>query len=261
MAHGLGAVKEMGLNRYAERFRDEGFAVLVFDYRHFGPSQGEPRNLLDIKKQLEDWQSAVDFCRGLDDVDNSRIGLFGTSFSGGHVIVTAAKNPDVAAVVAQCPFTSGRHSALTIDPIGQLKMGPLVAADLAAAITGRDPVYVKLAGSPGQAALMNADDVVDGYLGLVPSGLDFRNEVAARVATQIPLHHPGRYARKVKSPILFCVCDNDSVAPPEPTVKYAERAENGVINRYPYGHFEIYTGAAYDHVIEDQVAFYRANLR
>lgn len=91
MAHGLGAIKEMRLDAFAQRFADAGYAALVFDYRHFGDSTGEPRQLLDITLQRQDWSAAVDFARTLPGVDGSRIVCCrGTSFSGGHVIATAA---------------------------------------------------------------------------------------------------------------------------------------------------------------------------
>ena len=63
MAHGLAAVKEMRLDAYAERFAAKGYHVLVFDYRHFGGSEGSPRQLLDIGKQHADWAAAVDYAQ------------------------------------------------------------------------------------------------------------------------------------------------------------------------------------------------------
>src|SRR6201987_682249 len=105
MAHGLGAVRTRRLDAYAERFSAAGYACLVFDYRYFGDSEGQPRQMLDIGKQLQDWTAAVAFAGTLIGIDASRIGLWGTSFSGGHVIATAARLPGIAAVVAQCPFT------------------------------------------------------------------------------------------------------------------------------------------------------------
>src|SRR5919202_566943 len=85
MGHGLGAVREMRLDAYAQRFAAAGFAALVFDYRHFGASGGEPRQLLDVRRQLEDWRAAVAFARTVDGIDPERVALWGTSFSGGHV--------------------------------------------------------------------------------------------------------------------------------------------------------------------------------
>ena len=90
LAHGFGALKEGRLDAYAERFAAAGYAALVFDYRHFGESEGEPRQLLDVRRQHEDWHAAVAFARGADGVDPERVALWGSSFSGGHVIHVAA---------------------------------------------------------------------------------------------------------------------------------------------------------------------------
>src|ERR1700743_3919793 len=85
MAHGLGAVRTMRLDAYAERFCAAGYACLVFDYRNFGDSEGAPRQLLDIRMQLQDWTVAVAYARTLAGIDHTRIGLWGTLFSGGPV--------------------------------------------------------------------------------------------------------------------------------------------------------------------------------
>lgn len=83
MAHGLGATRTMRLAAFARRFVEAGYAALVFDYRHFGDSGGEPRQLLDIGRQLDDWQAAVRFARTLDDIDPTKVILWGSSFGGG----------------------------------------------------------------------------------------------------------------------------------------------------------------------------------
>jgi cephalosporin-C deacetylase-like acetyl esterase len=108
MAHGFGLTKDMGLESYAVRYQKAGFAVLIFDYRHFGKSGGQPRQLIWIPYQLEDWLAAIKYVRNLKEIDSGRIALWGTSFSGGHVIVTAAKDNQIACVVAQCPALDGR---------------------------------------------------------------------------------------------------------------------------------------------------------
>src|SRR5882757_2508660 len=100
MAHGLGAVRTMRLDAYAERFSAAGYACLVFDYRCFGDSEGQPRQLLDVRMQLDDWAAAVAYGRTLPGIDHGRIGLWGTSFGGGHVIATAARLAGIAAAVA-----------------------------------------------------------------------------------------------------------------------------------------------------------------
>ncbi|MCV7090629.1 alpha/beta hydrolase [Mycobacterium interjectum] len=261
MAHGLGAVRTMRLDAYAERFSAAGYACLVFDYRNFGDSGGRPRQLLDIKMQLADWAAAVAYGRALEGIDRDRIGLWGTSFGGGHVIATAARLPSIKAVVAQCPFTDGVASARTLSPVIFARIGALAARDLIAARFGRSPVMVAAAGKPGEVALMNAPDVYPGYMRLVPEGKTVPNEVAARLALKVITYRPGRAAAKIGCPILFCVCEADSVAPPVPTLRYAAKAPRGEVRMYPEGHFAIYVDDAFERVVEDQLAFLDRHLK
>lgn len=259
MAHGLGAVKTLRLSAFAERFQAKGYACLVFDYRHFGESEGEPRELLSIKRQRADWRAAIEFARSLDEVDPSRVVLWGTSFGGGHAIASAADDGAVVAAIAQCPFTDGLVSARQISLAGTARLASAFAKDQLARATGRPPVRVKVAARPGETGLMDAPDVFEGSLRLLEaSGLreeDFRNDVPARVAVEIPLDAPGRLAKKVRCPILFCVCDDDSVAPASATLRHAAKAPRGEIRRYPVGHFDIYVGEEFERVVADQLAF------
>ena len=261
MAHGLGAVRTMRLDAYAERFSAAGYACLVFDYRNFGDSEGQPRQLLDIGMQLADWAAAVAHARTLDGVDHDRIGVWGTSFGGGHVIATAARVPGIKAAVAQCPFTDGVASARTLSPVIFGRVGLMAARDLVAARLGRSPVTIPAAGKPGEVALMNAPDVYPGYTRLVPAGQTVPNEVAARLALKVITYRPGRLAAKVACPILFCVCEADSVAPPVPTLRYAAKAPRGEVRMYPEGHFDIYVGDAFERVVADQLAFLDRHLK
>jgi dienelactone hydrolase len=261
MAHGLGAVRTMRLDAYAERFCAAGYACLVFDYRNFGDSEGAPRQLIDIRMQLQDWTVAVAYARTLTGIDHSRIGLWGTSFSGGHVIATAARLPGIAAVVSQCPFTDSIASLGTLSPPISARITALAVRDLVAARLGRPPVMVPTAGNPGEVALMNAPDAYAGFLRLVPDGMPMRNEVAARIGVKILPYRPGRLAAKVPCPILFCVCESDSVAPSGPTRRYAAMAPRGEVKLYPEGHFAIYVDDAFERVIADQLEFLDRNLK
>ncbi|MGI6795030.1 alpha/beta hydrolase, partial [Gordonia sihwensis] len=142
MAHGLAGVKEMRLDAFADRFADAGYRCLVFDYRHFGASSGEPRQLLDIGSQLDDWRAAIAYARTLDDVDPERVVIWGTSFGGGHVIHTAARDHRIAAVIAQCPFTDGLAASMAIPPVTSAKVTALAVRDLIGARLGRAPIMV-----------------------------------------------------------------------------------------------------------------------
>ncbi|EFG76898.1 hydrolase, alpha/beta domain protein [Mycobacterium parascrofulaceum ATCC BAA-614] len=262
MAHGLGGVRSMRLDAYAERFGAAGYACLVFDYRNFGDSEGRPRQVLDIGMQLADWAAAVAYARTLPGIDPDRIALWGTSFAGGHVIATAARLPGIAAVVAQCPFTDGIASARTIsNPLVFARVGLLAARDLLAARLHKPPVMVPTVGRPGDVALMSTPDAYPGYLRLVPEGGELTNEVAARIALTIMAYRPGRDAAKVTCPILFCVCEADSVAPAGPTLRYAAKAPRGEVKLYPEGHFAIYVDEAFDRVVADQLAFLDKHLK
>lgn len=142
MAHGLGGVKEMRLDAFAERFQAAGYACLVFDYRSFGASGGEPRRVMSVRRQLDDWRAAVAHARTLPGVDPERVVLWGTSFSGGHVLVVGAEDHRVAAVVSQCPFTDGPASGLAMSARTTARLAPYVVRDLAAAARRREPVRV-----------------------------------------------------------------------------------------------------------------------
>lgn len=261
MAHGLGAVRTMRLDAYAERFSGAGYACLVFDYRNFGDSGGEPRQLLDVGMQLADWAAAVSYARTLPGIDSSRIALWGTSFGGGHVIASAARLPGIAAAVAQCPFTDSIASIRAMNPLTAARVTARAVRDLVGSWLGKPPVMTPTAGKPGEVALMTAPDAYPGYLRLVPPDVELRNEVAARIGVKLVTYRPGRSAKKIACPILFCVCETDSVAPAGPTLRYAAKAPRGEVKTYPEGHFAIYVDDAFERVVADQLAFLDKHLK
>ncbi|WP_233529839.1 alpha/beta hydrolase [Antrihabitans stalagmiti] len=261
LGHGLGATREMRLDAFAEEFAKAGIAALAFTYRHFGDSTGQPRQLLSIKKQLADWDAAIAHVMSRDDVDGQRIAVWGSSFGGGHAITVASRHPELLAAVSQCPFTDGLASAMALGPIAAAKSMPVLTRDLVAMVRGSEPSMIPLAAGPNSLALMNAPDALPGYQALVPPGLDFRNEVAARVIPTIMAYRPGRSAKKVTMPILFCVSNSDSVTPPEDTIRYARSAPLGEIKTYGAGHFDFYLGEPFDALVADQIEFLSRHLR
>jgi fermentation-respiration switch protein FrsA (DUF1100 family) len=112
MAHGWSGVKEMGLANFAEAFAANGFVVLVFDYRYLGASEGEPRGQIIPAEQRLDYKNAITWVSAQPEVDSQRIGVWGTSFSGGHVMVVAAEDRRVKAVVAHVPAVGVRSTTL-----------------------------------------------------------------------------------------------------------------------------------------------------
>lgn len=149
MAHGLGGVKEMRLDAFATRFQALGYTVLVFDYACHGSSTGKPRGLIDWAQQQRDWRNAVTYTRGLEAVDAEQVGVFGTSFAGGHVIQVAAEDAKLKCAISQCPFTDGLKSSQTT---GLSTLPKLTALGIKDLLMGSDekPVLVPLVGDPGQ---------------------------------------------------------------------------------------------------------------
>lgn len=255
MAHGFSATRDLRLDAYAERFCAAGIGVLLFDYRHFGASAGEPRQLLDIGRQHDDYRAAVAYARGLDWVDADRVALFGSSFSGGHVIAVGAQDPRIAAVVSQCPFTDGVATLPKLGASNAVKLTLAGLRDQLGALAGRPPYYIPAIASPGSFAVMNTPDSKPGFEALVPPATPWENRVAARIALRVASYRPGRLAAKLACPALFCVCDKDSLAPAEATVKHATKAPRGEIKRYPVGHFEIYLPPTWEGAVADQTEF------
>jgi len=255
LAHGWTGVREQRLDAYAERFADAGLAALVFDYRHFGASEGEPRSLLDIRSQLADWRAAVAYARTLDGIDWSRVALWGSSFSGGHVIETAAADPRIAAVIAQVPFVDGLVNLSRLGRKHALRLTAAGLRDQLGALAGRPPHMLASVGPPGSNAVMNSPDAEPGFRRLNPPGLQWPNEAAARVALRVGAYRPIRKAARVRCPILFAVADGDVITPPDLAEKAAALAPGGEIRHYPGGHFDPYVGELFERVVADQVEF------
>lgn len=260
MAHGFAGVREARLDAYAERFAAAGFAVLVFDYRGFGASEGEPRQLLSIPRQLADWAAAIAYARTLDGVNPERIVAWGTSFSGGHVIQTAARDHRLAAAIAQAPYVDGIRQALAM-PVGYAaRLTAAALRDELGARLGAAPYLIPAVGPPGSLAVMASPDAEPGMAAIVPEGSTWRNEVAARVCLRTTAYRPSRHAHEIACPLLVVVCDEDVVTPPGAAVAVARKAPAGELVRYPCGHFDVYVGATFERAVADQLAFLAQHL-
>ena len=226
MAHGFSGTKELRLPAYAERFCAAGIGVLLFDYRHFGARGGEPRQLLDISRQQADFRRALAYARDLDWVDPERVGLFGSSFSGGHVLAVGAADGRVAAIVSQCPFTDGLATlpALGLKTIMRVTVAGL--RDQISALRRGAPYYIPAVAPPGSLGVATKDDSLSGMTTIAEQSVDAQwdNRVAARITLRMGMYRPGLKAAKLPCPALFCITDQDSVAPAERTAKLAARA-------------------------------------
>lgn len=260
LAHGFAAVRELRLGAYAERFAACGLAALAFDYRHFDGSGGEPRQLIDIDRQLEDWRSAVAYARRLDGVDPRRIALWGSSFAGGHVVAVAADDDRIAAVVSQVPFTDGRSALVAAGLRHSLRLGLAGLRDEVRARCGRSPYYLPAVGPPGSLAAMTAPGVEEGVRAMAPPGFEMDNRYTPRVALRIGRYNPYGRLEEVRCPVLVCVCEHDETTPPGRAIAAAERAPNAELVRYPIRHFEVYVGDGFERAVRDQTRFLTRHL-
>ncbi len=170
MAHGWAAVKEMNLDYFAAAMCDAGMAALVFDHRGFGASAGL-RGDIDPERQIADYQFALSVGESIDGVDRDRMGLWGTSFSGGHVLCVAERDPRVSAVVAQVPTISG--STVTLRRRGADGLAGLErdwAREHAHLMAGNPPTYVAAADVAGhEVAGSTAPDTLRSGTGRAPA--------------------------------------------------------------------------------------------
>ncbi|MDQ2726385.1 MAG: alpha/beta fold hydrolase [Actinomycetota bacterium] len=260
MAHGFSCTRDQRLDAFAERYAEAGFGVLLFDYRFFGASGGEPRQLLDIAAQLDDWRLAIAFARTIDWADQHRIALFGSSFSGGHVVQVASEDSGIAAIVSQCPFSDG---LATLSVLGWRNVARLAAhavADQVGAWLGRPPHYIPAVAPPGSLAVMSSEDSQEGFDKITSAGTAWQNRVAARIGLHVGLYRPGTRASKVTCPALWSIADRDSLCPANRTATLAAKAPRAEIIRYPEGHFDIYVGALFEKAVSDQLAFLANHL-
>lgn len=264
MAHGFGSPRALRLYAYAERFAGAGYAVVVFDYRGFGDSEGAPRQLLDVSMQHADWRAALAFARGLQGVDSSRVVAWGTSFGGGHVLTVAGRGEELAAVIAQVPHVSGPSAVRATGFAASARIAPYAIRDQINALLGRPPVYVPLVGRPGDLGIMTTPDALPGLERLIADSHidpdDYRQDVAARIGLKIGMYSPRRVVGKIRCPTLIQIAQNDAITPRPVAEKAASKIKLSTVRVYDCSHFDPYVEPAFPQVIEDQLAFLREHV-
>ena len=260
MSTGLGGTKDGVIERYALRFAEAGCAVLTYDYRCFGESEGEPRQLMNIADQLDDLRAAVAYARSRAEIDPDRIVLWGTSAGGGYGIVIAAEDPRIAAVITQCAALDHEvDSKLYLQQAGIphfLRLFIHAQRDKGRSRLGLSPHYIRVVGQPGTVAMLNAPGAYEGYAELVAESETFENQVCARLV--LMTHGPDvvQAAASVGCPVLIITCENDNLVAPDSHVRVAAAlGDKATVVSYPIGHFEIYAGEHFEKAVSGKVAF------
>lgn len=263
MGHGFAATRDAGLLPFAHRFAAAGLDVLVFDYRGFGTSGGQLRQDVNHLRHRQDYHAAISYARSRAGVDPSRIVLWGSSYSGGHVVVVAAQDPRVAAVISQGAAMDGLAALRGVQKGGgsgkALAMTASGLRDLGRALRRKEPYLVPVVGEPSSNAVISSPGSMVGYQAI--TGPTFRNEICARGILRIALNRPVLAASKIGCPALFIVAEQDNVAPPSAVHEAARRAgPHAEVESYDCGHFEIYVGEVFEKSSARQVEFLRTHL-
>ena len=265
MAHGFSGTMDWIVPDFAERFADGGFAVLIFDYRYLGSSQGEPRQLIDSRRQLDDLRRAVEFARATQGIDVNRIALWGTSLGGSHVVNLAADDPGIAAVVANVPGldlfrgTRGRFKPVGFRPTrtrvaaATVRLLAAAALDAARGAIGLSPYYIAVYGPLGHAVFSDPE-LAERFREVEANAPTWRNQVTPRFLFTAPRYRDGTIER-ITAPLMVTVARDDEVVSADFVKEKASKAAHHEIHEYPVTHIEMYHGAVRDQVTADQLAF------
>jgi fermentation-respiration switch protein FrsA (DUF1100 family) len=245
MAHGFSAVKEMYLDEFAEVFAAAGLNALVFDNRNFGASDGEPRCEIDPVQQVRDYRHAITHATTLDEVDPTRIGAWGSSYSGGHVLVLGAIDRRVKAVVAQVPLVSGSANiAELVRADFRAGFRQMFDDDRAARFRGDPPAMVPVVAEDPLAP--SALPTPDSWTWFTETGKtrapSWKNEVTLRTVEMLGEYEPAAYIARISpTPLLMVVAREDHLTPAHLAIDAYERArEPKRLVILPGGHFDAY---------------------
>ena len=252
MAHGYNCLKEFYLDKYATAIASAGLFVLCYDHRNFGDSDGEPRQELDPWVQVRDYRHAITFVQTLDGVDGNRVGVWGSSYAGGHVLVVAAVDRRVGCVVSQVPTISGWQTTLRrTAPPALASQRRAFDTDRLERFRGGAPKTVPMVVDPaeGGAASHASADAWEFFTGKNAPAEDkwrfrkWRNEVTLRSLEMYSEYEPGSFIERIApTPLLMIVGDRDVVCPTDLALEAFNRArEPKRLELYPGGHFSAYT--------------------
>ena len=244
MAHGYAGVKEHGLKPFAQAFAEAGFVVLVHDHRNFGASDGTVRNDIDPWRQIADWRHAISFLESQPNVDANHIGVWGTSYAGGHVLVLGATDRRIRAVVSQVPTISGYQQGLRrVAPDAAEALERQFDEDERGQFLGEPPRLQQVVNKdPSVSAAYRSEDAIAFYFQPVPEGV-WKNEVTVRSGRLSRMYDPGNWVARISpTPLLMVVALADRITQTDLQLRaYEEALEPKKLVTVEGGHFDPYS--------------------
>lgn len=262
MAHGFSAVKEQVLPEFAERFVDAGFAVLVFDYRYFGDSEGEPRCQLFPLEMVEDYRNAITWVCEQPHVDPAQLGVWGTSYSGGLVAYVGTFDRRVRAVVAQVPSLTNAESRRAMDSDKWDSVGEFLLQDRIARYTTGTVNYMKVVAPEGEPCILPGKETYDAFMELKDVAPNWRNEITLESLEKIREFNPVSLIHLLApTALLVIAAEKDSLITLD-SVKaaYERAADPKELIVLPIKHFDIYQDPWLSRAANDAVAWFRKYL-
>lgn len=246
MAHGFSAVKEMYLDDFAAFFADAGIAALVYDHRNLGASDGEPRGHIDPRQQIDGYRDAISHAQTMKEVDPNRIGVWGSSYSGGHVLVVAAIDRRVKCVIAQVPLVAGLETARRLIRGDHWKgLRASFDADRMARISGAASARMPVTAPEGEPSALPTADTWEFFTAFAKERqTSWQNEVTLQSVELFTEYEPGIYIPRISpTPLLMVAALEDHLTPFDMTAAAYETAlEPKKFLALPCMHFEAYTG-------------------
>jgi fermentation-respiration switch protein FrsA (DUF1100 family) len=244
MAHGFSAPKEALLQNFADRFAGAGFVVTVFDYRYLGASEGEPRGQIFPVEQIDDYRNAITWTQMQKEVDPSRIGVWGTSYSGAHVLHLGAFDRRIKAVVSQVMLVDGPANAQRLNRADNLPLTVgFLASDRAQRYTEGKVNYVPVVGPEGTPAALPTPETHDFFLKVVQTNAPrWENRVTLESIEKFLEYTPGANIHRISpTPLLMVVAEDDRLTPTDLAVDAFQRArEPKKLVLFKGGHFDAY---------------------
>jgi hypothetical protein len=246
---------------FAEAFARAGFVALVFDYRHWGDSEGEPRNQLFPLDEVEDVRNAITWTAGQPEVDASRVSLWGTSFGGGIAVYTATFDRRVKAAIAQVPYLVDLETRFRQDPEGWTREAELLQQDRTERYTTGRVNRIKIVSAEGDPCVIPGQEAYDEYHALVRESPKqpptWRNEVTLESLEKIREFDPVHTLPFLSpTPLLIVAGLNDSLVPIESLRGARRRAgRHATIKELPIRHFEIYGEPWLSRVTSEEISW------